>query len=191
MFLAISKILFITTFLHCSVWANESLAGMRKFKETIARTSIITYRKADVSKEDIHRFYDTLKEDSSLSVEHLPHLGAFVVTFNSMDRMAGRKRSLMTLVEEYKMDFNEDEYVSHPEDPSMRDDIDDQVPPPDDDNPIPIEDRSLRDGDQIPPPDDDNPTPIVDRSFVQTIPPNDKRFHQMTNYSMINGHYKS
>ena len=106
-------------------------------------------RKADISKEDIHGFYNTLKEDSSLSVEHLPHLGAFIVTFDSMDRMAGRKRSLMKLVDEYKMDFDEDDYVSHPEDPSMiRDgrktpiDDDGQIPPPDDDNPTPIDDRS-------------------------------------------------
>lgn len=152
----VSKILFFTTFVFCSIHANEeSLAGMRKVKETIVRTSIITYRKADISKEDIHGFYNTLKEDSSLSVEHLPNLGAFLVTFNSMDRMAGRKRSLMELVDEYKMDYDEDDYISHPEDPSMRQDDDGEIPPP----------------------DDDIPTPIDDRSFVQTIPPNDALFH--------------
>ena len=64
---------------------------MRKVKEAIVKTSIITYRKADVSEEDIHGFYNILKEDSSLLVEHLSNLGAFVITFNSMDRMAGRK----------------------------------------------------------------------------------------------------
>ena len=79
----------------------------------------------------------------------------------------------MTLVDEYKMDFDEDDYVSHPEDPSMRDD---QIPPPNDDTPTEIEDRSDDYG-QIPPPDDDNPTPIDDRSFVKTIPPNDALFH--------------
>ena len=116
---------------------------MRKVKEAIVKTSIITYRKADVSEEDIHGFYNILKEDSSLLVEHLSHLGAFVITFNSMDRIAGRKQNLMRLVDEYKMDFDEDDYVSHPEDdPSMIRDDDDQIPPPDDDNPTPIIDRS-------------------------------------------------
>ena len=130
-------------FLRCSIQANERLAGMRKVKEAIVKTSIITYRKADVSEEDIHGFYNILKEDSSLLVEHLSNLGAFVITFNSMDRMAGRKQNLMRLVDEYKMDFDEDDYVSHPEDdPSMIRDDDDQIPPPDDDNPTPIIDRS-------------------------------------------------
>ena len=130
-------------FLRCSIQANERLAGMRKVKEAIVKTSIITYRKADVSEEDIHGFYNILKEDSSLLVEHLSNLGAFVITFNSMDRIAGRKQSLMRLVDEYKMDFDEDDYVSHPEDdPSMIRDDDDQIPPPDDDNPTPIIDRS-------------------------------------------------
>ena len=130
-------------FLRCSIQANERLAGMRKVKEAIVKTSIITYRKADVSEEDIHGFYNILKEDSSLLVEHLSNLGAFVITFKSMDRMAGRKQSLMRLVDEYKMDFDEDDYVSHPEDdPSMIRDDDDQIPPPDDDNPTPIIDRS-------------------------------------------------
>ena len=60
-----------------------------------------------------------------------------------MDRIAGRKQNLMRLVDEYKMDFDEDDYVSHPEDdPSMIRDDDDQIPPPDDDNPTPIIDRS-------------------------------------------------
>ena len=139
----VSKILFFTTFLFSFILANdENLAGLRKVRETIVRTSIITYRKADISKEDIHGFYNTLKEDSSLSVEHLPNLGAFLVTFNSMDRMAGRKRSLMKLVDEYKMDYDEDDYISHPEDPSMRQDDDGEIPPPDDDIPTPIDDRS-------------------------------------------------
>ena len=139
----VSKILFFTTFLFSFIQANdENLAGLRKVRETIIRTSIITYRKADISKEDIHGFYKTLKEDSSLSVEHLPNLGAFLVTFNSMDRMAGRKRSLMKLVDEYKMDYDEDDYISHPEDPSMRQDDDGEIPPPDDDIPTPIDDRS-------------------------------------------------
>ena len=139
----VRKILFFMAFLHCSIQANERLAGMRKVKEAIVKTSIITYRKADVSEEDIHGFYNILKEDSALLVEHLSHLGAFVITFNSMDRMAGRKQNLMRLVDEYKMDFDEDDYVSHPEDdPSMIRDDDDQIPPPDDDNPTPIIDRS-------------------------------------------------
>ena len=139
----VRKILFFMAFLHCSIQANERLAGMRKVKEAIVKTSIITYRKADVSEEDIHGFYNILKEDSSLLVEHLSNLGAFVITFNSMDRMAGRKQNLMRLVDEYKMDFDEDDYVSHPEDdPSMIRDDDDQIPPPDDDNPTPIIDRS-------------------------------------------------
>ena len=139
----VRKILFFMAFLRCSIQANERLAGMRKVKEAIVKTSIITYRKADVSEEDIHGFYNILKEDSSLLVEHLSHLGAFVITFNSMDRIAGRKQSLMRLVDEYKMDFDEDDYVSHPEDdPSMIRDDDDQIPPPDDDNPTPIIDRS-------------------------------------------------
>merc|ERR1712072_1566805 len=73
----------------------------------------------------------------------------------------------MRLVDEYKMDFDEDEYVSHPENPSMRDDDDDDIPSE-------IGDGS--DDDQVPPPDDDNPTPIEGRSFVQTIPPNDDLF---------------
>ena len=138
----VRKILFFMAFLHCSVQANERLAGMRKVKEAIVKTSIITYRKADVSEEDIHGFYNILKEDSSLLVEHLSNLGAFVITFNSMDRMAGRKQNLMRLVDGYKMDFDEDDYVSHPEDdPSMIRDDDDQIPPPDDDNPTPIIDR--------------------------------------------------
>ena len=139
----VRKILFFMAFLHCSIQANERLAGMRKVKEAIVKTSIITYRKADVSEEDIHGFYNILKEDSSLLVEHLSNLGAFVITFNSMDRMAGRKQNLMRLVDEYKMDFDEDDYVSHPEDdPSIIRDDDDQIPPPDDDNPTPIIDRS-------------------------------------------------
>ena len=139
----VSKILFFTTFLFSFILANdENLAGLRKVRETIIRTSIITYRKADISKEDIHGFHNTLKEDSSLSVEHLPNLGAFLVTFNGMDRMAGRKRSLMELVDEYKMDYDEDGYISHPEDPSMRQDDDGEIPPPDDDIPTPIDDRS-------------------------------------------------
>ena len=141
----VRKILFFMAFLRCSIQANERqrLAGMRKVKEAIVKTSIITYRKADVSEEDIHGFYNILKEDSSLLVEHLSNLGAFVITFNSMDRMAGRKQNLMRLVDEYKMDFDEDDYVSHPEDdPSMIRDDDDQIPPPDDDNPTPIIDRS-------------------------------------------------
>ena len=139
----VRKILFFMAFLCCSIQANERLAGMRKVKEAIVKTSIITYRKADVSEEDIHRFYNILKEDSSLLVEHLSNLGAFVITFNSMDRIAGRKQSLMKLVDEYKMDFDEDDYVSHPEDdPSIIRDDDDQIPPPDDDNPTPIIDRS-------------------------------------------------
>ena len=139
----VRKILFFMAFLRCSIQANERLAGMRKVKEAIVKTSIITYRKADVSKEDIHGFYNILKEDSSLLVEHLSNLGAFVITFNSMDRMAGRKQNLMRLVDEYKMDFDEDDYVSHPEDdPSIIRDDDDQIPPPDDDNPTPIIDRS-------------------------------------------------
>ena len=139
----VRKILFFMAFLRCSIQANERLAGMRKVKEAIVKTSIITYRKADVSEEDIHRFYNILKEDSSLLVEHLSNLGAFVITFNRMDRIAGRKQSLMRLVDEYKMDFDEDDYVSHPEDdPSMIRDDDDQIPPPDDDNPTPIIDRS-------------------------------------------------
>ena len=138
----VRKILFFMAFLRCSIQANERLAGMRKVKEAIVKTSIITYRKADVSEEDIHGFYNILKEDSSLLVEHLSNLGAFVITFNSMDRMAGRKQNLMRLVDEYKMDFDEDDYVSHPEDdPSMIRDDDDQIPPPDDDNPTPIIDR--------------------------------------------------
>ena len=138
----VRKILFFMAFLRCSIQANERLAGMRKVKEAIVKTSIITYRKADVSEEDIHGFYNILKEDSSLLVEHLSNLGAFVITFNSMDRIAGRKQSLMRLVDEYKMDFDEDDYVSHPEDdPSMIRDDDDQIPPPDDDNPTPIIDR--------------------------------------------------
>merc|ERR1719219_316505 len=111
-----------------------------------------------------------------------------VDTIDSMDRMAGRKRSLMTLVDKYKMDFDEDEYVSHPEDPSMRDDDedeyvshpedpsmrdddDDQIPPPDDD--IPTE---ISDDDKTPPPKDDKPKPRFHRAFVQTIPPNDAFF---------------
>ena len=139
----VRKILFFMAFLRCSIQANERLAGMRKVKEAIVKTSIITYRKADVSEEDIHRFYNILKEDSSLLVEHLSNLGAFVITFNRMDRIAGRKQSLMRLVDEYKMDFDEDDYVSHPEDdPSIIRDDDDQIPPPDDDNPTPIIDRS-------------------------------------------------
>ena len=139
----VRKILFFMAFLRCSIQANERLAGMRKVKEAIVKTSIITYRKADVSEEDIHGFYNILKEDSSLLVEHLSNLGAFVITFNSMDRIAGRKQNLMKLVDEYKMDFDEDDYVSHPEDdPSMIRDDDDQIPPPDDDNPTPIIDRS-------------------------------------------------
>ena len=139
----VRKILFFMAFLRCSIQANERLAGMRKVKEAIVKTSIITYRKADVSEEDIHGFYNILKEDSSLLVEHLSNLGAFVITFKSMDRMAGRKQSLMRLVDEYKMDFDEDDYVSHPEDdPSIIRDDDDQIPPPDDDNPTPIIDRS-------------------------------------------------
>ena len=138
----VRKILFFMAFLRCSIQANERLAGMRKVKEAIVKTSIITYRKADVSEEDIHGFYNILKEDSSLLVEHLSNLGAFVITFNSMDRMAGRKQNLMRLVDGYKMDFDEDDYVSHPEDdPSMIRDDDDQIPPPDDDNPTPIIDR--------------------------------------------------
>ena len=139
----VRKILFFMAFLRCSIQANERLAGMRKVKEAIVKTSIITYRKADVSEEDIHRFYNILKEDSSLLVEHLSNLGAFVITFNRMDRIAGRKQSLMRLVDEYKMDFDEDDYVSHPEDdPSIIRDDDDQMPPSDDDNPTPIIDRS-------------------------------------------------
>ena len=139
----VRKILFFMAFLRCSIQANERLAGMRKVKEAIVKTSIITYRKADVSEEDIHGFYNILKEDSSLLVEHLSNLGAFVITFNRMDRIAGRKQSLMRLVDEYKMDFDEDDYVSHPEDdPSIIRDDDDQIPPPDDDNPTPIIDRS-------------------------------------------------
>ena len=70
----VRKILFFMAFLRCSIQANERLAGMRKVKEAIVRTSIITYRKADVSEEDIHGFYNILKEDSTLLVEHLSHL---------------------------------------------------------------------------------------------------------------------
>ena len=50
----VRKILFFMAFLCCSIQANERLAGMRKVKEAIVKTSIITYRKADVSAEDIH-----------------------------------------------------------------------------------------------------------------------------------------
>ena len=48
----------------------------------------------------------------------------------------------MELVDEYKMDYDEDGYISHPEDPSMRQDDDGEIPPPDDDIPTPIDDRS-------------------------------------------------
>ena len=138
-------------FLFFSVYANDESLNMSKIKENIAKTSIVTYKKAITSEENALSFLDELKNDFGLKVEHLPNLGAFLITYNDMERMGSRKRNLLRMVDDYEMTFDEDGFVTFPEDPSLR-----VVE-------IPIPDE----------PEEELPN---DRTLDQTIPPKDVYF---------------
>ena len=165
-------IIFFASFLFFYVYAKDESLNMRKMKENIAKTSIVTYKKALTSEENVLSFLNELKNDSGLKVEHLPNLGAFLITYNDMERMGSRKRSLLKMVNDYQMTFDEDAFVAIPEGPSSREDVD--IPVPDE----PVEELpNDRDGYDIPLPDEPVEQLPNDRNLDQTIPPNDVYFN--------------
>ena len=108
MFLKVSPMLsfaiflcYLAVVLQAKAETEESL-NMREILDTIDRTSIVTYKKKDISEDKIQSFFNQLQEnDPSLKVEHLTHVGAFIITFDNRDnnRMAaGRKMSLQKML---------------------------------------------------------------------------------------------
>ena len=169
MFLNFKEIIFFASFLF--VYAKDESLNMRQIKEDIAKTSIVTYKKTITSEENALSFLNELKNDSGLKVEHLPNVGAFLITYHDMERMGSRKRSLLRMVDDFKMTFDEDDYVTFPEDPSLRD-VDIQVPDePEEDLP------NDRDGIDILVPDEPEEDLPNDRTLDQTIPPKDVYFY--------------
>ena len=170
MFLNFKEIIFFAVFLFFSVYGKDESLNMRKIKENIAKTSIVTYKKAITSEENALSFLNELKNDSGLKVEHLPNVGAFLITYHDMERMGSRKRSLLRMVDDYEMTFDEDGFVTYPEDPSLRD-VD--IPIPDEpEEELPND----RDGIDILVPDEPEEDLPNDRTLDQTIPPKDVYF---------------
>ena len=171
MFLNFKEIIFFAVFLFFSVYGKDESLNMRKIKENIAKTSIVTYKKAITSEENVLSFLNELKNDSGLKVEHLPNLGAFLIIYHDMERMGSRKRSLLRMVDDYEMTFDEDGFVTFPEDPSLRDDVDITIPDePEEELP------NDRDGVDILVPDEPEEDLPNDRTLDQTIPPKDVYF---------------
>ena len=105
MFLNFKEIIFFASFLF--VYAKDESLNMRKIKEDIAKTSIVTYKKTITSEEKALSFLDQLKNDPGLKVEHLPNVGAFLITYHDKERMGSRKRSLLRMIDDYEMTIDE------------------------------------------------------------------------------------
>ena len=135
MLVNLNKFTFLATILCYSVHTYGT-GNSPKIKKTITRTSIVTYKKQNTSKEDIHSLFNKLKNDSSLSVEHLPNfgvehlqnVGAFLITFHSLNQTAASKSSLLKMVSDYKMNYYENGFFTDSEDQP------DQTIPPNDIN---------------------------------------------------------
>ena len=176
------KSLFILFSVHD---AKDKSLNMRKIKERIAKTSIVTYKKAFTSEKNVFAFLNDLENDSGLKVKHLPNLGAFLITYNEIERMQSKKRILFKMAKEHQMTFDEDAFVTFPEDPRLRngDGGEFDIPVYDE----PVEELLLP----------DLPNELVkklpnDRNLDPTIPPDDTHFqvqwalHKLSNKADIN-----
>ena len=165
--------------------AKDESLNMRKIKDRIAKTSIVTYKKAFTSEKNVFAFLNDLENDSGLKVKHLPNLGAFLITYNEIERMRSKKRILFKMVNRYQMTFDEDAFVTFPEDPRLRngDGGEFDIPVYDE----PVEELLLP----------DLPNELVkklpnDRNLDPTIPPDDTHFqvqwalHKLSNKADIN-----
>ena len=169
MFLNFKEIIFFASFISF-VYAKDESQNMRKIKENMGKTSIVTYKKAITSEEDVLSFLNELKIDSGLKVKRLPNIGAFLITYQEMERMENEKTNLMRIVDDYNMTYDENGFFTYPEDPILRD-VDIQVPDePEEDIP------NDRDGIDILVPDEPEEEIPNDRTLDQTMPPNDKYF---------------
>ena len=173
------KSLFILFSVHD---AKDKSLNMRKIKERIAKTSIVTYKKAFTSEKNVFAFLNDLENDSSLKVKHLPNLGAFLITYNEIERMRSKKRILFKMVNRYQMTFDEDAFVTFPEDPRLRNHEEEvEIPIPDE----PVE--------ELPDLSDEPFKKLTNnRNLDQTIPPDDAHFqlqwalHKLSNQADIN-----
>ena len=173
------KSLFILFSVHD---AKDKSLNMRKIKERIAKTSIVTYKKAFTSEKNVFAFLNDLENDSGLKVKHLPNLGAFLITYIEIERMRSKKRILFKMVNRYQMTFDEDAFVTIPEDPRLRN-HEGEVE-------IPIPDEPVEELPDLP----DEPFKKLtnNRNLDQTIPPDDAHFqlqwalHKLSNQADIN-----
>ena len=179
MFLNYKEIIFFASFISF-VYAKDESQDMRKIKENMAKTSIITYKKAITSEENVLSFLNELKIDSGLKVKHLPNIGAFLITYQEMERMENEKTNLMRIVDNYKMTYDENRFFTYPEDPILRD-VDIQVPDEPEEE-IPND----RDHIEILVPDEPKEEIPNDRTLDQSIPPNDKLFYGTTSTYDLN-----
>jgi len=67
--------------IYCVYAANVDAAELAMYEEQAARTSIVAYKKNQMTYSKIQALHNKLELDCQCDVEHLPHAGMFILTY--------------------------------------------------------------------------------------------------------------
>ena len=78
--------------------------------EHIAKTSIITYKKAEISNEEITTLLQNIKQQCHCHVDHLDAIGAIIITYTDSNHKRRNKKNIFCLIDE-RMNYSDDQLM--------------------------------------------------------------------------------
>ena len=73
---------------------NDKVRDLKMHGELASRTSIVSYKKDSLSDKRIKQLKNQLRKDCNCDVQHLPHVGAFILTYRSRSHTLAKDLNL-------------------------------------------------------------------------------------------------